>query len=522
MTHRTQLAALACCSTLTLTALAPGIAQARDFDQPYTGTARPNTVLRPASPESVGLRSAPIEAARTQVRAHQSGDQPLYPGAVGIMGHDGRIVATEASGYAKLYADATTKLPDSERIAMREDTIFDLASVSKLFTSIAVVQLIEKGQVELDAPVARYLPDFATRGKQDITVRQLLTHTSGLPAGLPLWRDQPDKASRLAAVLDVVPQAEPDTTYLYSDLNLITLGMLVEKQTGTTLDKAVAQGITQPLGMTDTGYNPTERERVAATEFQATPNRGMVWGEVHDENAWSLGGVAGHAGVFSTAKDLAVLCQTLLNGGTYRHQRILSKQSVDLLLYNFNTWFPGDDHGLGFELNQRWYAEGLTHSRQAGHTGYTGTSIVIDFASHSFAVLLTNRVHPARTGPSVNPARREWAQGLALAMPVSPAKGRDAWFTGVTNATTATLDLPIKASTSTSRLSFRSLVDVEETDPLVLERSVDGGRSWTKVPFTVRIRGQEEVQTDGAWATSGLRRWVKVEADLPAGTQVLR
>ena len=223
--------------------------------------------------------------------------------------------------------------------------------------------------------------------------------------------------------MDSQPTDPPATVYRYSDLNLITLGVLVERITGTTLDRAVATGITRPLRMRDTCYNPADRTRTAATEYQSSPARGMVWGEVHDENAWSLGGVAGHADVISTAKDMAILCQTLLNGGSYRHQRILRRSSVDLLLHNFNSDFPDDDHGLGSELNQRWYAEGLTHPTEAGHTGFTGTSIVIDFASRSFAILLTNRVHPTRTAGSVNAARRDWAQGLALAMPVRPAKG---------------------------------------------------------------------------------------------------
>lgn len=327
--------------------------------------------------------------------------------------------------------------------------------------------------------------------------------------------------------MDAKPTHPPAAIYRYSDLNLITLGVMVERLIGKPLDALVASRITRPLGMRDTGYNPTNRRRTAATEFQASPARGMVWGEVHDENAWSLGGVAGHAGVFSTAGDMAILCQTLLNGGTYKQQRILRRSSVELLTHNFNQDFPGNDHGLGFELNQRWYAEGLTHPTQAGHTGFTGTSIVIDFASHSFAVLLTNRVHPTRNAGSVNVARRDWAQGLALPMPVRPVAGRDAWFTGISNATTATLDLPLDVRRRPAAVSFRTMVDVEETDPLVLERSTDGGTTWQPVPFTVQLgRGKagdgQVVETQGSWATSGVRRWVRAEAQLPPGEQTLR
>ena len=193
--------------------------------------------------------------------------------------------------------------------------------------------------------------------------------------------------------------------------------------TGKTLDKLVADGITKPLQMRDTGYNPDPKKkpRIAATEFQTAPPRGMVWGSVHDENAWSLGGVAGHAGVFSTADDLAVLAQTFLNGGSYRGARILKESSVTAMITNFNQAFPGNDHGLGFELNQRWYMGGLSGPRTAGHTGYTGTSIVIDFDSRSFAILLTNRVHPSRNWGSNNPARR-----AVVARPRAGARRRPA------------------------------------------------------------------------------------------------
>ena len=205
--------------------------------------------------------------------------------------------------------------------------------------------------------------------------------------------------------------------------------------------------------MKDTGYNPDPalKPRIAATEFQSAPARGMVWGEVHDENAWSLGGVAGHAGVFSTAQDMAVLAQAMLNGGTYGGDRILSPSSVEAMTTNYNVAFPDDAHGLGFELDQRWYMSGLSGPRTAGHTGYTGTSVVIDFASRSFVIVLSNRVHPSRSWGSNNPARRVAAQGLALALGVRPRHGATAWFSGTKDATSATLtthtlELPRAAS----------------------------------------------------------------------------
>jgi serine-type D-Ala-D-Ala carboxypeptidase len=220
---------------------------------------------------------------------------------------------------------------------MRQDTIFDIASISKLFTSIVGLQLVESGRLDLDAPVARYLPAYGANGKAAITIEQLLTHTSGLQPDLDLWKDWPDIPSRRQAVPDVAPTDEPGTTYVYSDLNMISMQLLVEHVTGSTLDTLVRNGITRPLGMVDTGYNPpaSKRHRIAATEYEIQQGRGLVLGQVHDENAWSLGGVAGHAGVFSTARDLAVLGQTVLGGGSYAGRRILHPLTVERMLTNY-------------------------------------------------------------------------------------------------------------------------------------------------------------------------------------------
>jgi len=234
--------------------------------------------------------------------------------------------------------------------------------------------------------------------------------------------DYKTRAEQRALLYSDKPLATPGTAYIYSDLNLIALQFVLEKVTGQPLDALVRDGITRPLGMTDTGYNPNHarRSRIAATEDQHVPpaktDRGLVWGQVHDENAWALGGVAGHAGVFSTAHDLAVLAQTLLNGGRYGQTRILSESSARLLFADFNRKFPGHPHALGFELNQRRYMDRLASPLTAGHTGYTGTSLVINLRSHAFVILLTNRVHPSRRWGTINPARRAVARDLARAI----------------------------------------------------------------------------------------------------------
>ena len=490
------------------------------FDRPQDGFASPRTVLRAGPPQSAGLDPAPIDDAVAKVDAWTKTDpatgHPLYSGAVGLLAHDGVVVKRSTAGYALRYADAAgTELPDADKVPMRTDTIFDMASVSKLFTSIAVMQLAEAGQVDVDAPVATYLPEFGVNGKESISVAQLLTHTSGLVSWLPLWSAYPDIPSRIKAVMDVAPHNPPGSTYEYSDLNLITLGVLVERVTGKKLDQVVAERITRPLRMSDTGYNPpaSKLDRIAATEFEASPPRGMVRGSVHDENAWSLGGVAGHAGVFSTAGDMAVLAQTMLNGGTYRGHRILRPETVEAMIDNHNQDFPGHDHGYGFELNQMWYMGALSGPHTAGHTGFTGTDVVIDRASRSFAILLTNRVHPSRSWGSINLARETWCTGLAKALAVRPLHGRDAWYAGLGDASQATLtSVPLRPDGDVE-VSFDAFVDTESTDFLALEASTDG-TSWTAVPMDVSGPGAPGETVDSL-AGSGHRSWWHVVARMP-------
>ena len=395
------------------------------FDQPmteYTSYQR----LKDGKPNQVQLDAAPLERGWSQVVSFtepaDGADHPLYVGGALLYGHQGCVVLRRATGQSRKYANADTLLPKHEWIDARTDTIYDMASVSKLFTSIVVIQQVEAGRIDLDQRVAHYLPEFAAHGKEAVTVRMLLTHTSGFTSWISLYSQYPDIPSRIHAVLTQPLENPPGSTYQYSDLNLITLGVLVEHVSGKGLADLVAAGITEPLGMADTGYNPpaSKRRRIAATEYQEVPDRGLVWGEVHDENAWSLGGVAGHAGIFSTLDDMAILSQTMLNGGWYGDQRILAEESVTAIITNENQEFPGDAHGLGFELNQRWYMSGLTSIRTAGHTGFTGTSLVIDFNSASFVILLTNRVHPSREWGSINPARRSAADGMADAMSIKP------------------------------------------------------------------------------------------------------
>lgn len=373
--------------------------------------------LQPDTPQSAQMLQQPLDEIDAAIE--QSMGKREMPGAVVLVARNGKLVKHDAYGYAARYTDADfTEM--EEPVAMQKDTIFDIASMSKLFTATAVMQLWDQGKFELDESVANYIPEFATTGKEDVTIRQLLTHTSGFrpsPA-TSLYKIDGTRSERLNYVLEEPLENPPGTHYVYSDVNYITLGVLVERLSGQRQDIYVNEHITEPLQMTDTMYNPPEtlKDRVAATEYQPWTDRGLVWGSVHDENAWALDGVAGQAGMFSTAQDLAVFGQMMLNKGTYQGERILSEEAFGLMNTNWNEAYPGQDQGLGWELNQNWYMDGLADSNTMGHTGYTGTSIVVSPSKDTIAILLTNRVHPTRDTPSTNLIRKKVAGKTADAI----------------------------------------------------------------------------------------------------------
>ncbi|MFF4505160.1 serine hydrolase [Streptomyces sp. NPDC001401] len=492
--------------------------------------------LRHGSPERAGLLPAHLRQLVTDAEGFlgPSPRHPWYAGAVLLAGRGGTVALHRPIGMAVRYqaydekTDTGVEFPADQQIPMAEDTVFDLASVSKLFTSLLAVQQLERGALELEATAASYLPEFGAAGKQDITIRQLLTHTSGFRDWIPLYK-APTYEARIQLVLDEAPINPPGTKYLYSDLNLISLQLVLERITGRALDTLLRDEITQPLGLDRTRYNPPAdwRPKIAATEDERGPwsglERGLVWGEVHDENAYSLGGVAGHAGVFSCAWDLAVLGRTLLNGGCYGRARILRPESVELMFTDFNTAFPGHEHGLGFELYQHWYMGAMATPRTAGHTGFTGTSLVLDPTTDSFLVVLGNSVHPVRSWRSGSAPRVAAGNHLARAVPVRPAHGRTAWFSGMANATTATLTLPTLDTTDgAARLTSALWWDTEPvSDVLVLEATTDSGTTWQPLPFTTRHDGEEPQQHPSGSVTGWSGRvWHRMAADLPAHAQL--
>ncbi len=487
--------------------------------------------LRRGSPEQAGLLAG--ELRQLVVDAEKflapSPKHPWFAGAVLLAGRGSTVALHEPIGMAVRYSaydektDTGVEFPADQQIPAAEDTVYDLASVSKLFTSILAVQQIERGALDLETPVASYLPDFAGGGKQAVTIRQLLTHTSGFRSWIPLFKE-PTYEGKLQLLWKETLLNPAGTKYLYSDLNLISLQLVLEKLTGRPLDVLLREEITAPLGMHRTRYNPPAswKPKVAATEDARLPwsglDRGLVWGEVHDENAFSLGGVAGHAGVFSCAWDLAVLGRCLLNGGAYGRERILSAESVELMFTDFNTDFPGDEHGLGFELYQHWYMGAMATPRTAGHTGFTGTSLVLDPTTDSFLIVLGNSVHPVRSWRSGSAPRVATANRLARAVPVRPAHGRSAWFSGMAGSTSATLTLPALPSTEGARLQCSLWWDTEpNSDFLYLEASTDEGATWSALPFSTEgpVSGPHPDGRVTGWAH---RTWHRVTADL-AGVQ---
>ncbi|MGW7607914.1 serine hydrolase domain-containing protein [Streptomyces sp. NPDC054766] len=364
--------------------------------------------LRTGTPERAGLDAGELRQLVQEVRALTRGADPWAAGVVVVAGRGPVIAVEEAAGWAVRYAahdedkDTGVELPPEARVPMTVHTPFDLASLTKLFTAVAAVQQLERGTLGIEARVGAYLPEFRAAREHGITVRQLLTHTSGLRPELPLY-DCPDDKARLALLRAEAPSSEPGE-YRYSDINLILLQYVLERVTGRGLDVLVRDGITRPLGMNATAFGPCPG--AAATEDQRRPwakaDRGMLRGVVHDENAWALGGVAGHAGLFSTGRDLAVFCRTLLAGGSYGPARILGPDFVELLL---------TPPGLGFALDQPWFMGTLAGHGAAGHTGFTGTSLVLDPATDTFLVLLANTVHPRRR-PADNAPRATAATRL--------------------------------------------------------------------------------------------------------------
>ncbi len=309
------------------------------------------------------------------------------PGAVVVVVRSGKVVFRKAYGRRAV-------APKDE--AMTVDTIFDLASLTKpIATATAVIQLARKGKLHLDDPVSKHLPAFAGE-KGSITLAQLLLHTSGLPAGNPVT----DYAGGQKAALEKIAALKrkpPDERFLYSDLGYILLGAVVEKAGGVGLDAFTAKHILTPLGMADTSFGPLkDKARLARTAPTEKIDGVYLRGIVHDPRARKLGGVAGHAGLFGTADDLALFAQMLLDAGRVGDKRFLAAADVDLLTKARKV--PGGERSYGWDVRTAYSSNRGDLFAGFGHTGFTGTSLWIDPPTKTTVIVLTNRVHPDGKG----------------------------------------------------------------------------------------------------------------------------
>jgi uncharacterized protein YbbC (DUF1343 family)/CubicO group peptidase (beta-lactamase class C family) len=336
------------------------------------------------------------------------------PGAVLVVGHDGAVAYRKAYGSRAL---------EPKRELMTLDTVFDMASLTKVIaTTTAMMQLLEQGKVRMNDPVAKYLPEFAQNGKDDITVRQLMTHYSGLAPDLDLKEPWQGKDTGYKMAFAEAPETVPGSGFVYSDINFITLGALVERVSGETLDAYTAKHIFAPLKMTRTRFVPPAswRSKIAPTQYDE--NEHMLRGEVHDPTARRMGGVAGHAGLFSTGDDLARFAQALLSGGG----GILSAATVEKMTSPEQPPAAPVLRGFGWDIDSPFSSNrgDLLPVGSFGHTGFTGTSMWIDPTTQTYIILLTNSVHPRGKGNAIGLRTKvatEVAAALALTTPEKEA-----------------------------------------------------------------------------------------------------
>jgi len=346
------------------------------------------------------------------------------PGAVVLVGRTDEVLYHRAFGRR-----AVQPAPEP----MTEDTIFDLASLTKVVaTTTSVMQLVEEGRIRLRDPVVRFIPEFGAHGKDAITIQQLLTHTSGLPPDLPLEEEFHGIEEAIRRVADLAPSAPAGEKFVYSDINFFLLGDIVRRVSGERLDAYAHEHVFAPLRMDETRFLPPEawQPRIAPTERCrplawpcSDPSAPFLRGIVHDPTARRMDGVAGHAGLFSTAADLSRFCRMLIHKGELEGARVLSPASVERMTAPSTPAGMKDVRGLGWDIDSSYSSNRGDLFRVGasfGHTGFTGTSLWIDKASGGYVVFLSNRVHPDGKG-DVTPLRGRVATIAAAALSIAPA-----------------------------------------------------------------------------------------------------
>jgi uncharacterized protein YbbC (DUF1343 family) len=377
------------------------------------------------------------------------------PGAVLLVGHRGRVIYRKAFGQRSL---------EPTRSAMTVDTIFDIASLTKVVaTNTAIMQLLDQGKVRLNDPVVKHLPEFAQNGKADITVRDLLTHYSGLEPDFDLNPPWTGRDAGYALALSSTPIAPPETRFIYSDTNFIVLGIIVERVSGLSLDSYCAQNVFTPLGMTHTRFRPPPEwlSQIAPTEYDEHGQ--MLHGVVHDPRARRMGGVAGHAGLFSTADDLAKFAQSLLDGGG----PVLSPLAVQKMTSPQQPANATTLRGLGWDIDSPLSSNRgeLLPVGSFGHTGFTGTSLWIDPTTQTYIILLTNAVHPRGPGSAIS-LRAKVATAVAAAIPLDPSQQEALRWKSITGYNESTISQRHVESRNGSVLTGIDVLEAEDFAPL--------------------------------------------------------
>ena len=388
----------------------------------------PTPMLIRSDPRSVGMASD--LSARLDSIVGVAISQGAAPGVALAVGRYGRLIHIRAYGRI----DTGTVAP-----LVTDSTLFDMASLTKVVATTSAAMILEdENKLDLDAPVRTYLPELNDTAKAKITVRMILTHSGGFEAFAPLWREHRGRADYLNQINTRPLARAPGEATIYSDWDFVLAGLIIERITGMTLDQFVANRVWQPLHMGDTGFNPLASgpipadsactaafradhpllNRIAVTEMDTAYRHIHVHGIVHDENACALGGVAGHAGLFSSARDVAVFCQMLLNGGEYGGVRLIRPETIARWTARQSS---ASSRALGWDTPSDRSSAGRYFSpRSFGHTGFTGTSIWIDPERELFVVLLTNRVDPTRANLRHEALRRDIADAVQSAILDAP------------------------------------------------------------------------------------------------------
>lgn len=340
---------------------------------------------------------------------------PAFSGAVVLAAVDGEVDVQEVAGRTVAWADADRRIA-AHGEPVDSGTYFDLASITKVFTAAALLAELDRHGQDAGFAVAELLSEFRNGPARAVTVRHLLTHTAGFAAE---WSDRTRDADSHRRFRATRPIDAPGEVHRYSCVGYIWAGLAAEALSGLPLERVIDRHLFRPLGLAETMFRPpaTLRPRIAATEVQHEPDRGLVHGEVHDETAWALGGASGNAGLFSTAGDVLRVAELLRNGGTADGAQVLPAWVVEAMTTvdpRVPSTADGYGQALGMRVDEEWMGGLRGPGHAVGHTGFTGTSMATQPGGRRSVVFLANRVHPSRTSTEIFAMRRSVADAVSI------------------------------------------------------------------------------------------------------------